>query len=98
MVVVPLSLCAGYWISHKAIKTVYDQEDGFAESAHDIAAVKDAIYTMFEVSTFSRGRVEVLAVYDSVCSNDEIWLYDYLLFPEKWEGVGGFDNKVLNLW
>ncbi len=39
----------GYWISHRAIKTVYDHDDGFAVSAHDITAVKNCIYTMFNV-------------------------------------------------
>ena len=47
------SLTIGYWISHSALKVVYDNEDGFAKSAHDITAVKNVIYTKFNVSHLS---------------------------------------------
>lgn len=43
-------LYSGYWISHSALKVVYDHEDGFAKSAQDITAVKNLIYTKFNVS------------------------------------------------
>lgn len=42
--------CVGYWISHSAIKTVYDHEDGFCKSPHNIAAIQDVVYTKFNVS------------------------------------------------
>lgn len=39
----------GYWISHRAIQTVYDADDGLVVPSHDIASVKKLIYHHFKV-------------------------------------------------
>lgn len=41
---------SGFWISQKAIKAVYDAEDGMATPPHDHTAVKSLIYAHFQVS------------------------------------------------
>ena len=38
-----------YWISHRAIKTIYDGEDGLNTPVHDITLLKSTIYSFFEV-------------------------------------------------
>ena len=43
-------LIAGYWISHRAIKCVYDAEDSLASLSHDHTAVKSLVYEHFKVS------------------------------------------------
>lgn len=40
----------GYWISLKAIKLVYDVEDGMISLPYDITAVKKTIYEFYNVS------------------------------------------------
>jgi hypothetical protein len=44
-----VSLPSGYWISHRAIKCVYDAEDGLVTQSHDHTAVKNLIYEHFKV-------------------------------------------------
>ena len=41
---------SGYWISLKAIKLVYDVEDGMISLPYDITAVKKTIYQFYNVS------------------------------------------------
>ena len=48
-VTVSLFLYTAYWVSHRAIKVVYDHEDGMTQSAHDITAVKRLIVEKFKV-------------------------------------------------
>ena len=38
-----------YWISHCAIKLVYDIGDGFRTSPHDISVMKNTVYSFFNV-------------------------------------------------
>ena len=38
-----------YWISHRAIKLVYDIGDGFCTSPHDISVMKNTVYSFFNV-------------------------------------------------
>lgn len=40
---------SGYWISHKAIKTVFDDIDGLMPSPHDITFVKGAMFEYFKM-------------------------------------------------
>lgn len=47
---VAISLAAAFWISHQALKTVYDHEDGLTQAPHDITAVKEIIVNKFKVS------------------------------------------------
>ena len=46
-----LLLLIGYWISHRAVKLVYDIEDGFrqAPAGTDIKILKDEVYKYFNV-------------------------------------------------
>ncbi len=50
-----LSLCpylpVAYWISHLAIKTVFDARDNLVTSPHDITYVKKAMEEYFQVRT-----------------------------------------------
>ena len=46
---VAVSLATAFWISHQALKTVYDHEDGLNQSPHDITAVKEIIVNKFKV-------------------------------------------------
>lgn len=50
-----LSLCpylpVAYWISHLAIKTVFDARDNLVASPHDITYVKKAMEEYFQVGT-----------------------------------------------
>lgn len=46
---VVISHATAYWISHLALKTVYDHEDGLNQSPHDITAVKEIIVNKFQV-------------------------------------------------
>ena len=39
-----------YWISHRAIKLVYDVEDGLRSIPSDITILKEAVTTFFNVS------------------------------------------------
>lgn len=39
----------GYWIGHRAIKYVYDAEDGLATPSHDHTAVKRLVDEHFQV-------------------------------------------------
>jgi N-acetylglucosamine kinase len=41
---------SGYWISHRAIKCVYDAEDGLVTQSHDHTAVKNLIYEHFKLT------------------------------------------------
>lgn len=50
------------------MKVVYDDSDGFAKSPHDVTAVKDAIYTKFNV----RVAVRVAARRSACCARS--WL------------------------
>ena len=43
------SILAAWWISYKAIKTVFDAEDGLVPSWHDITYVKKAVFDHFKV-------------------------------------------------
>lgn len=55
---------SAYWISHSALKVVYDHEDGFNQSADDIAAVKNAIYTKFDL----KNKYDILPhIYEKFC-------------------------------
>ncbi|XP_020624472.1 N-acetyl-D-glucosamine kinase-like [Orbicella faveolata] len=40
---------SAWWISHKAIKTVFDTEDGLVSSQHDITYVKKAVFEHFKI-------------------------------------------------
>ncbi|XP_028403273.1 N-acetyl-D-glucosamine kinase-like [Dendronephthya gigantea] len=40
---------SGYWISHMAMKTVYDDADGMVQSPHDVQFVKDEMYNYFNL-------------------------------------------------
>ncbi|XP_046842752.1 N-acetyl-D-glucosamine kinase-like isoform X2 [Xenia sp. Carnegie-2017] len=40
---------SGYWISHTAVKTVYDDDDGFVKSPYDITLVKESMYDFFKM-------------------------------------------------
>jgi len=40
---------SAWWISHKAIKTVFDAEDGLVPSQHDITYVKKAVFEHFKI-------------------------------------------------
>ena len=46
-----LSSSIGYWISHRAVKLVYDIEDGFRQvpAGTDIKILKDEVYKYFNV-------------------------------------------------
>ena len=43
-------LAAAFWISHQALKTVYDHEDGLTRAPHDITGVKEIIVNKYKVS------------------------------------------------
>ena len=53
---------SGYWISLKAIKLVYDVEDGMISLPYDITAVKKTIYKFYNVS-LCHGRRTALLFY-----------------------------------
>lgn len=59
----PCHLPPGYWISLKAIKLVYDIEDGMIPPTHDITAVKNTIYQFYNVSYmyYSNGKFYILS-------------------------------------
>ncbi|XP_064383181.1 N-acetyl-D-glucosamine kinase-like [Halichondria panicea] len=40
---------SGYWISQRAMKTVYDHDDGFVICEHDVTAVRDLIWKKFQM-------------------------------------------------
>ncbi|CAE1283620.1 NAGK [Acanthosepion pharaonis] len=40
---------SAYWISYKAIKIIFDHEDGLVKSSHDIAYIKKAVNVYFEI-------------------------------------------------
>jgi N-acetylglucosamine kinase len=40
---------SGYWVSHRAIQTVYDAEDGLVTPSHDPVAVKKLVYDHFKL-------------------------------------------------
>ena len=41
---------SAYWIAHKAIKTVFDADDGLATPPFDIKYVKKAMLDFFKVN------------------------------------------------
>ncbi|XP_069779561.1 N-acetyl-D-glucosamine kinase isoform X2 [Narcine bancroftii] len=41
---------SAYWISHLAIKTVFDTIDNFKQALHDISRVQEAIFNYFQIS------------------------------------------------
>ena len=43
-------LPSGYWIAHRAVKTIYDHEDGFVVSSHDQEKLKEKVFSFFNVS------------------------------------------------
>ena len=49
-VYIAISLAAAFWISHQALKTVYDHEDGLTRAPHDITGVKEIIVNKYKVS------------------------------------------------
>ena len=49
-VYIAISLAAAFWISHQALKTVYDHEDGLTLAPHDITGVKEIIVNKYKVS------------------------------------------------
>lgn len=56
----------GYWISHTAVKTVYDDDDGFVKSPYDITLVKESMYDFFKVccsGLFRNATIEYFFVF-----------------------------------
>ena len=52
-----------YWIAHRAIKAVYDHEDGLNICPHDISTVKNKIYAFFKVSKlYMHMHIEIIDV------------------------------------
>lgn len=49
---------SAYWISHLAVKTVFDAEDNFVPPPHDIALVKKNMKEYFQVEPTSEIQVE----------------------------------------
>jgi hypothetical protein len=39
----------GYWMSHMAIKLVYDDIDGLVKAPFDVTFIKEAMYKFFQV-------------------------------------------------
>ena len=43
-------LPSGYWIAHRAVKTIYDHQDGLVVSSHDQEKLKEKVFSFFNVS------------------------------------------------
>lgn len=59
---------SAYWISHRAIKLVYDIGDGFRTSPHDISVIKNTVYSFFNL----REKFDILDYLYEKFSKDEI--------------------------
>ena len=43
------AICAGYWLAHRAVKTVIDHIDQYEPCDLDVKVTKDIIWKYFEV-------------------------------------------------